>query len=271
LRRLQRSPCVISIDCTQPLARSENPSTLAGVTYQPNIVHDGLVFRRAAAIISTSRWAADDLARTYPDCADKIEVMPYPVLFAHFETDWIEERYARALLGPVRVLFIGGDFERKGGPVLLQAWRNGGLAADAVLDLVTDWRVGDVPPGVHVIRGIRSYTTPWQQLWRRADLFVMPTRAEAFGMVYQEAAAAGLPAVGTRLNAIPELIDHGITGLLVPCGDPSALVGALRALVSSAALRRTMGTAARRKIEHLGSPQRYGERLTSLIKRIARN
>ncbi len=52
----------------------------------------------------------------------------------------------------------------------------------------------------------------------------MPTRNEAFGLVYQEAAAAGLPAIGTNHNAVPEIIIDGETGLLVPVGDRDALV-----------------------------------------------
>ena len=55
----------------------------------------------------------------------------------------------------------------------------------------------------------------------------MPTRNEAFGLVYQEAAAAGLPAIGSRLNAVPEIIADGDTGLLVtPGGHPRAGGGA---------------------------------------------
>ena len=59
---------------------------------------------------------------------------------------------------------------------------------------------------------MRAYTQTWRDLWRDADVFVMPARAEAFGMVFQEAAAAGLPAIGPRINAVPEIVDHGVTG-----------------------------------------------------------
>ena len=58
----------------------------------------------------------------------------------------------------------------------------------------------------------------------------MPSRHEAFGMVYQEAAARGLPVVATRINAIPEIVDDGATGFLVPPGDRAGLARALRTL-----------------------------------------
>ena len=69
----------------------------------------------------------------------------------------------------------------------------------------------------------------------------MPTRNEAFGLVYQEAAAAGLPAIGSRLNAVPEIIDDGVTGLLVTPGMSRRLAQALDRLIASAELRERLG------------------------------
>jgi glycosyltransferase involved in cell wall biosynthesis len=97
----------------------------------------------------------------------------------------------------------------------------------------------------------------------------MPSRDEAFGMVFQEAAAAGLPAVGTALNAIPEIVADGETGLLVPPGDVAALARGLDALVGSPALRARMGAAARRRIERGGSLAAYGGALADLVRRVA--
>ncbi len=276
LGRMKRTPSIVSIDCTQGLAREEAVSKLAKKTYRPSIAHDGAVFRAAAAITSTSQWAADDLARMYPDVANKVRVMPYPVALESFAEEWIAERYTRSTSSenpPVRVLFMGGDFIRKGGSELLAAWREGSFADHARLDLVTDWPVAkdDLPPGVNLISNVSSFTSEWSELWRLADIFAMPTRSEAFGMVYQEAAAAGLPSIGTSINAIPEIIEDGVTGLLVPLADIAQLVIALRTLVQSAELRRKLGTAARKRIEEFGSPEDYSFKLGSLIKQIARS
>ena len=124
--------------------------------------------------------------------------MPYPIDSSLFDGKWIEERAARAATNPrpiVRALFVGGDFPRKGGIGLLKAWRSSNLGSRAALDIVTDWALEpeDLPPSVRLIRGVSPYTASWRELWRQADFFVMPTKQEAFGMVYQEAAAAGLP------------------------------------------------------------------------------
>ncbi|HEX2079755.1 MAG TPA: glycosyltransferase family 4 protein [Longimicrobium sp.] len=267
LPRMRRTPAVVSIDATQRLASAEAPAGLARLDYAPNAAMDRRVFRAAAAITATSRWAADDLLRDQPALKERVHVMPYPVPLEGFDAGWIDERAARPPEGPVRLLFIGGDWARKGGPELLEAWRAGGFAERAVLDVVTDSPA--VTPldagGLAVHRGVRAYTPAWFDLWRRADVFAMPTRGEAFGMVFQEAAAAGLPAIGTRINAIPEIVQHAATGLLVPPGDPRALADALRRLVEDAPLRTRLGRAARARIEQIASIDRYGVRLSGIL------
>jgi glycosyltransferase involved in cell wall biosynthesis len=97
----------------------------------------------------------------------------------------------------------------------------------------------------------------------------MPTRNEAFGLVYQEAAAAGLPAIGSRLNAIPEIIADGETGLLIPPRDIARLVQALDALIGSAELRDRLGRNARRKIEHDAHPDDHRRQLVAVISEVA--
>jgi glycosyltransferase involved in cell wall biosynthesis len=272
LGRMRRTPSIISIDATQRLAMMELPPGPARGDYLPNAAWDRRVFRAAAAIVATSRWAADDVARGLPECAGRVHVMPYPVPLEGFGAHWPEERRARAASQPVRVLFIGGDFGRKGGPGLLEAWRAAGPGAAARLTLVTESPLDEagLPEGVEVRRGVHAYTPEWLALWRAADLFVLPTRGEAFGMVFQEAAAAGLPAIGTALNAIPEIVADGATGVLVPPGDVPALAEALRGMIRSRERRIEMGTAARRRIEETGSIAGYGERLAALARAVAR-
>jgi len=274
LKRMGRTPSIVSIDATQGLASLEATSLLERWTYRPNMVHDGLVFRQARAIIATSKWAADDLARSYPTCADKLNVMPYPIKLNRFDPSWISERYQRAEASPnmpMTFLFIGGDFVRKGGPELLSAWRQGRFSTSARLVLVSgyDFSKIDLPPGVTVRTGISAYTNAWYDLWREADVFIMPTHGEAFGMVFQEASAAGLPSIGTRLNAIPEIVDHGISGLLIEPGHVYQLVVAMRTLADSIALRRRMGRAARAKMERQARPEDYSHKLCQMIRKVA--
>jgi glycosyltransferase involved in cell wall biosynthesis len=75
------------------------------------------------------------------------------------------------------------------------------------------------------------------------DIFALATRKEASGTVFVEAGAAGLPTVGTRVDGVPEMIQDGVTGLLVPLDDTEALTRALRTLIDDPGLRQRMGSA----------------------------
>jgi glycosyltransferase involved in cell wall biosynthesis len=122
---------------------------------------------------------------------------------------------------------------------------------------------------VTVHRDVTAHTDRWHDLWRAADLFVLPTRDDAFGIVFQEAAAAGLPAIGTRLNAVPEIVHDGETGILVPPGDRDALVRAIDAILAAPDLRRDMGSRGRAFIQASADPERYRAALAAAIRRVA--
>ena len=81
---------------------------------------------------------------------------------------------------------------------------------------------------------------------RAFDVFALPTRREAFGTVFVEAAAMGLPVIGTQVGGVPETMMPGRSGPLVPPNDPGALAQALDLLLGDAALRRRMGEAGAR-------------------------
>lgn len=85
--------------------------------------------------------------------------------------------------------------------------------------------------------------------YRAADLFTLPSSAEAFGNVFAEALASGLPIVGTSVGGIPELVQHEVNGLLVPPNEPAALAEAIRALADDPARRRAMALRNRQKAE----------------------
>ncbi len=82
---------------------------------------------------------------------------------------------------------------------------------------------------------------------RRADIFVLAPSSEAFGNAFAEALASGLPIVGTKVGGIPEFIEDGVNGLLVPSGDPQRLAGALQTLASDPQRRLDMGSRNREK------------------------
>jgi len=270
---MRRTPSIVSIDCTQRCVLDAAATPVERRTYAPNVRRDGEVFRAARLIIATSEWAAACIRREYPDCTTDVVVQPNPVMLEAFDAGWVERRHeaARDPGYQPRVLFMGGDFPRKGGYELLRAWRNSALHQHASLDLVTGWplRPSELPPRVTVHPRVDAHSDAWKALWRDADIFVLPTRDEAFGLVYQEAGAAGLPAIGTTINAVPEIIRDGVSGILVSPGDDTALVQALTRLIASPDLRREMGSAARSHIERTADSSRYRDELAAAIHRLA--
>lgn len=82
-----------------------------------------------------------------------------------------------------------------------------------------------------------------------ADLYCQPSRDEGLGMAALEAMASGLPVVATRVGGLPEVVQEGRTGLLVPSEDPAALAAALTALAADLSMARRMGAAGRARVE----------------------
>ncbi len=100
------------------------------------------------------------------------------------------------------------------------------------------------------------------------DLFVLPTHQEALGTAFIEAAAVGVPAIGTRVDGVPEAIADGQTGLLVPLEDSAAIAAAIIALLADPARRQRMGTAARDRVMALYSREVMVQNMVALYERL---
>lgn len=86
-------------------------------------------------------------------------------------------------------------------------------------------------------------------LLKSVDVFVMSSVTEGLGSVILEAMACRRPVVGTRAGGIPDVVEHGVTGLLVPVRDEHALADAVLALLGDAGRRQAMGEAGRHRVE----------------------
>src|SRR5262249_47460102 len=82
-----------------------------------------------------------------------------------------------------------------------------------------------------------------------ATLFVQSSLSEGISLTLLEAMAAGVPIVATRVGGTPEVVDHGVTGLLVPPGHPAALAAAMLTVLNDRSLAQRMGAAARARAE----------------------
>jgi glycosyltransferase involved in cell wall biosynthesis len=145
-------------------------------------------------------------------------------------------RYARR-----NILFVGVEWERKGGPDLIEAFaRVRERLHDATLTIV-GCRPEVCVAGVEVIG--RVPLAEVEGFFRRASCFCMPSRLEPFGIVFVEAAHFALPVVATTVGDIADVVQEGETGHLVAPSDPEALAAALIATLEDAETCRRMGRA----------------------------
>jgi glycosyltransferase involved in cell wall biosynthesis len=146
----------------------------------------------------------------------------------------------------VKVLFVGGDFDRKGGPLLLEATRRLRMhpqVPDFELHVVTRAEIPD-EPGVVVHTGLTANRPELIDLYRQCEIFCLPTHADALGMVLAEAAASSMALVSTDVGAIREIVRNDETGVLIEPGNGDALEEALLLLMSDPRVRRRLGSAA---------------------------
>jgi glycosyltransferase involved in cell wall biosynthesis len=228
---------------------------------------------RAAHIVTWSQWAKDGVVDGYGIPDAKITVIPPGVRPQLWRAPCRNGRRD----DQVRILFVGGDLERKGGDVLLAAFaqmraalaaRPGDGTIDARLDLVTKAHVPDTP-GVRVHHGLGPNSRALIDLYHAADVFCLPTFGDCLPMVLSEAGAAGLALVSTAVAAIPEIVEDGVTGLLVPTADVEALEGALTRLAEHPELRRRLGAAAAVRVAARYDAEANCAELVDLLVRVA--
>ncbi len=138
---------------------------------------------------------------------------------------------------PPHALYVGRLSEEKGVLELAQA------ARDLPLVVVGDGPLRESLPqtvGFVAHDEIGSY-------YERASIVVVPSRREGYGVVAREAMAYGRAVVATNVGGLPDAIEDGVTGLLVPARDPQALRAALERLLGDASLRESLGAAGRRR------------------------
>ena len=106
-----------------------------------------------------------------------------------------------------------------------------------------------------------------------ADLLVLASRGETYGMVVTEALARGLPVVGTAVGGLPEALGHGNDGsrpgLLVPPGDPAALAAALRNWLQDGTFRKRLRRLALERRCTLGSWSETSARVSGVLEEVA--
>jgi glycosyltransferase involved in cell wall biosynthesis len=162
-----------------------------------------------------------------------------------------------------RVLFVGQDWERKGGPVLARAFAE-------VLRTVPDAQllIIGAQPQLRLDNCTVLGPQPLQrvsQCYAEAALFCLPTLLEPFGISVLEAMAHHLPVITTRIGAMPEIVLEGTSGLLVDPGDAKQLATALVQLLTDPLRRQRMGEAGFRHLQSRYTWEAVGARIRQRI------
>jgi glycosyltransferase involved in cell wall biosynthesis len=242
-----RTPYVIYTDNTMALTQRHRP---ASALIPPRMLRQWLDFetrvcRDAQAVFTFSEFARASVLEDY-GCA------PEQVRAVGTGANQLLPEPAPAPSGPPRVLFIGREFERKGGRVLLEAWRAVHARHPEAELLIVGPRQDPAPGAGLGVRYLgRLSRVQLAERYLSASVFVLPSLFEPWGFVFIEAMGYGLPCVGADCCAMPEIIDAGVTGLLAAPGDAPELAEAILALLDDPARARTMGRAGHAKaLEH---------------------
>ncbi|MEW5773295.1 MAG: glycosyltransferase [Thermodesulfobacteriota bacterium] len=232
----------------------------------------------AAFVVAISDYNRRFLAALAPHLADKIRVVRCGVDPAYF-TPAPEPPAER----PFRMLCVASFKDMKGHGVLVEACR---LLKARGVDLALDL-AGDGPLREEVAARIAAAGLSREvrilgplprpevaELLRRSHAAVLASvvgrRGDHDGIpvFLMEAMACGLPVASTRLSGIPELVEHGVSGLLVPPGDAPALAAALESLAADPELRRRMGREGRRKVEAEYDQAANAAKLAGLVEEV---
>jgi glycosyltransferase involved in cell wall biosynthesis len=229
------------------------------------------VYAGAAAIFTISGRLRQSFIDDYGIPAERVVVAyPGPIFDVAKIPPADRERPPR----PPSVLFVGKEFERKGGDVLLAAFRKVRASVpDARLTIIgpTTLRVSE--PNVDVLGLLRKdVPAEYERLVRaftESAVFCFPTLHEPFGLVAIEAMYYGLPCVTSDVWALPEILVDGETGFTTPTGDAGALAARLIEVLRDPALQLRMGVAGRRRAETLFTWEAHGRTLHDRLQLVA--
>jgi phosphatidyl-myo-inositol dimannoside synthase len=214
--------------------------------------------RGADRVIATSRYSSQRLIRLYGAEPERISVVPELIDLAA----WERSLRAAAVVehDRPRILCVAHLYPRKGVDTLLRAFAR--LRPTVVLRIVG---IGPEKSRLEQLArtlGIDDRVQflgflPFHDLmseYRNATVFALPTAQEGFGIVFLEAMASSLPVVAGRAAAVPEVVEEGVTALLVDPCDDAALARSLETLLDHPAMRTAMGSAGHARVRAYDAP-----------------
>jgi glycosyltransferase involved in cell wall biosynthesis len=215
------------------------------------------LFEGADLIAMASRWALRSVAEDYGQGEEKTVLAPPTA-------GRVPPRAAREPRRPVRMVFIGNSFVRKGGDRVVR-WHQSRWADRVELHVCSAEARADLGCRNVVWHGRVDRERLLRELLPTMDVLVMPTTSDQSCWPAVEAQMAGVVPVLTRVGGIPELVEDGVTGMLAEKGDEAGFVGAVESLLDDPVRLERMGRCAQER-----APARFGREIVlgRLIDRI---
>lgn len=226
---------ISSLECAQPIIYWSD-ATFAGLMnfhfgyYNLNkkTIENGNILEQSALdksslILFSSEWAAKTAIDFYMVDSNKIHIVPFG---ANIETSFSFEDIKKVILvrefNPIKILFTAVSWYNKGGDILINAVREL-IKCGYNIELNIIGTTPQLEKEDYKFVKMHGFLRKWiheennkiKELYATSHIFIMPTRADAFGIVFCEANAFGLPAIGPDLGGVPTIIKNGINGYLI--------------------------------------------------------
>ena len=179
--------------------------------------------RKSSRVILSSQWAANSVINDYNTPREKVHVVPFGPNVDYIPTK--EELFTRKSKGICKLLFIGVEWERKGGQIAIDTLlelKKMGVKASLTI-------VGVIPPEPYESEEIivipylnknkKADSNKFNELLLESHFLILPTREECFGVVFCEASAFGLPSLSTNTGGVPTAVIENKNGFLFKMSD----------------------------------------------------
>ncbi|HEY0738374.1 MAG TPA: glycosyltransferase family 4 protein [Herpetosiphonaceae bacterium] len=242
----KRRPFVLTTDNTYRLCERyyADWAPLRGRQRDEWIKMERATYQQAEFLFPRSDWLRRSMVEDYG--CDPERVIRVGCGANHVRPSLEGKRYDKPI-----ALFVGYELKRKGGYVLLKAWER----VQRALPEAELWFVGPNPPKGKQPGGVRwlgrvDDREALHEIYSQASVFVLPALFEPWGHVLSEAKGEGLPCIVSDRCAMPEIVEHGKTGLVVPAAEPEPLADALIRLLGDLDQARQLGQQAHASILH---------------------
>ena len=267
----RRVPTILSLDITPPLFANYNTWYQCKKKYKFALFEKFKFFitrkayNDAAFLLPWSEWVRESLMRDYGIAPEKIEVIPPGINLHQWGRKTTDVKREN---GKIKILFVGGEFLRKGGDILFKVACREEFKNYEFHFVTRDFH-GSPMPNTFFYDKMEANSDSLRALYSLADIFALPTRADFSPNAICEAMAFELPVITTNVGSLSETIHHNENGFFIPMDDESALADRLLALIHDKTLRLRLGRAGRELIEMKYNLEINADRIVNHLKRVA--